>query len=201
MAHEADVVEAVVRRAGGKVHLVGHSYGAAAALALALRDRNGLASLSFVEMPAPQLLRDLGEHDHYQTFQRMTDLYEADFAGGKPDAIASMIDFYGGPGTFQSWPQRVRDYAARTTGVNLLDWVTAYDHVLSAKALQTLRLPTLVVYGQLSPPAMQIGGAALARCLDAPMEIVDGAAHFMIATHAADVARRVAAHIRGVEGI
>ena len=100
MAHEADIVEAVVRRAGGKVHLVGHSYGAAAALALALRDRNGLASLSLVEMPAPQLLRDLGEDDHYQTFQRMTDVYKADFAAGKPDAIARMIDFYGGPGTF-----------------------------------------------------------------------------------------------------
>src|SRR5690349_8486448 len=40
---EADIVEAVVRRASGLVHLVGHSFGATASLALALRDQTGLA--------------------------------------------------------------------------------------------------------------------------------------------------------------
>jgi pimeloyl-ACP methyl ester carboxylesterase len=199
--HEADVVGAVVAKAGGKVHLVGHSYGAAAALALALRDQRALASLSLVEMPAPQLLLDQGENEHYRAFQRMTDAYKADFAAGKPDAIGTMIDFYGGAGTFQSWPQRVRDYTARLTEVNLLDWITAYDFGLTVEALRKVRLPTLVLYGQLSPPAMQRGGAALARGLDTPMEIVPGAAHFMIATHAAEVAGRIAAHVRHAEGL
>jgi pimeloyl-ACP methyl ester carboxylesterase len=199
--HEADVVEAVVDKAGGKVHLVGHSYGAAAALAFALRDRSALASLTLIEMPPPTLLRDVGEHDHFQAFRRMTDVYEADFAAGRSDAIGTMIDFYGGAGTWQSWPPKVRDYAARTTAVNLLDWATAYEFSWNLEAMRSLGLPALVMYGRLSPPAMQTGGAALARLLDVPLEIVDGAAHFMIATHAAEVARRIAVHIRQVEGI
>lgn len=197
--HEADVVEAVIAKAGGKVHLVGHSFGAAAALAFALRRRSALASLTLIEMPPPTLLRDVGEHEHYQSFRRMTAVYEADFAAGKPDAIGTMIDFYGGAGTWQSWPQRVRDYAARTTAVNLVDWVTAYELVWNLEALRTLGLPTLVIYGRQSPPAMQKGGAALAQCLGVPLEIVDDAAHFMIATHVTDVADRIAAHIRRVE--
>lgn len=201
MDHEADVVEAVIARAGGKVHLVGHSYGAAASLALALRDKSALASLTLVEMPTPQVLRAVGADEHYQAFRRMTDVYRADFAAGRPDAIVAMIDFYGGEGTFESWPRRVRDYAMRTTPVNLLDWVTAYGYELTVGMLQALRLPALVLYGQLSPPAMQVGAAALARGLDAPLEILDGAAHFMIVTHAEEVARRIAARVHRAEGM
>ncbi len=63
--HSADVVEAVVAKAGGPVHLVGHSAGAVAALAFALRDRSALASLTLIEAPAVDLLRALGEHERY----------------------------------------------------------------------------------------------------------------------------------------
>ena len=197
--HEADVLEAVVEKAGGKVHLVGHSFGSAAAFAFALRAPRAVASLTLIEMPPPSLLRAVGEHDHYRAFRRMTAVYEADFAAGKPDAIETMIDFYGGPGTWQSWPQRVRDYANRTTAVNLVDWVTAYGYVWNFEAMRTLGVPTLVLYGRRSPPAMQAGGLALAQSLGVPLQMVDGAAHFMIATHAAEVAGRIAAHIRRVE--
>jgi len=197
--HEADVLEAVVARAGGKVHLVGHSFGAAAAFAFALRDSGALASLTLIEMPPPSLLREVGEHDHYRAFRRMTDVYEDDFAAGRPDAIRTMIDFYGGPGTWESWPVKVRDYACRTTAVNLVDWRTAYGHIWDFEAMRALGLPTLVLYGRQSPPAMQKSGAVLADRLGVPLHMVDGAAHFMIATHAAEVAGRIAAHIGRVE--
>ena len=37
IAHQVDVLEAVIRRAGEPVHLVGHSFGGLAALAVAMR--------------------------------------------------------------------------------------------------------------------------------------------------------------------
>ena len=100
------------------------------------------------------------------------------------------------------WPvtRSERSWAARTTAVNLLDWVTAYGHAWDFEAMRTLGVPAQVIYGRQSPPAMQKGGAALARCLGVPLELGDGAAHFMISTHRAEVARRIAAHIRHVEG-
>jgi pimeloyl-ACP methyl ester carboxylesterase len=201
MDHEADVVAAVVARAGGKVHLVGHSYGAAASLAFAVRDRGALASLTLIEMPPPTLLRDVGEREYFQSFRHMTDHYKADLAAGKSDAIEAMIDFYGGVGTWQSWPPRVRDYAIRTTATNLLDWVTAYQLTWRREALRALGLPAQVLYGQQSPPAMQRGGAVLAEYLDVPLESVAGASHFMIVTHAEEVARRIADHVRHAEGM
>lgn len=102
MAHETDVVESVLRRAGTTVHLVGHSFGGLVALAVALRNEVPLASLTIIEAPAAELLRSGEEDGLYDAFRRMTDAYVADFASGNLNAIAAMIDFYGGLGTFDS---------------------------------------------------------------------------------------------------
>jgi pimeloyl-ACP methyl ester carboxylesterase len=201
--HSADVVEAVIAKAGGPVHLVGHSAGAVASLALALRDRSALASLTIIEAPAVDLLGALGEHEHYQSFRRMTDAYVADFAGGNRAAIASMIasmiDFYGGAGTYESWPAKVRGYAEQTTPVKILDWASAYGFPLTPAALAAVDLPTLVLCGGRSHAAMQCLNAGLAWSLRGAFETVESAAHFMIATHANEIARRIAEHVRQAE--
>jgi pimeloyl-ACP methyl ester carboxylesterase len=106
--HEVEVLEAVIRKAGGPVHLVGHSFSGLVAVALALRNRVPLASLTVTEAPAAELLRDHGEWHHYRAFRQLTDRYFSEFANGKAETIATMIDFYGGAGTFASWPSRVR---------------------------------------------------------------------------------------------
>jgi pimeloyl-ACP methyl ester carboxylesterase len=52
ISHEAEMLEAVIRKAGCPVHLVGHSFGGLVALVVALRGRALLASLTIVEAPA-----------------------------------------------------------------------------------------------------------------------------------------------------
>lgn len=52
IAYEAEMLEAVVRKGGSRVHLVGHSFGGLVALAVALRNRVSLASLVILEAPA-----------------------------------------------------------------------------------------------------------------------------------------------------
>src|SRR5690606_655840 len=88
---EIDAIEAVIRQAGGPVHLVGHSFGGSVSLATALRKQVDIASLTIVEAPVAPLLRHLGEDAHYASFQRMTDVYFAAFARGEPEAVAEMI--------------------------------------------------------------------------------------------------------------
>jgi pimeloyl-ACP methyl ester carboxylesterase len=129
----------------------------------------------------------------------MTDAYVADFAGGNRAAIASMIDFYGGAGTYESWPAKVRSYAEQTTPVNILDWASAYGFTLTPAALAAVGLPTLVLCGGQSHPAMQCLSAGLAWSLRGAFDTVETAAHFMIATHAGDIARRIADHVRQAE--
>ncbi len=200
IVHEAEALEAVIRRAGGPVHLVGHSFGGLVSLVVALRRQVPLASLSIVEAPALELLRAVGEDEHYGAFRTMTDRYFAAFGGGDREAVAAMIDFYGGAGTYASWPQRVRDYAIETTHVNIVDWTSARGYPLTPAALASLEVPTLVMTGTASHPAPRRANELLGEHIPgAAFTLVEGAAHFMIATHAAEVAQRIAEHVRRAE--
>jgi pimeloyl-ACP methyl ester carboxylesterase len=166
ISHEAEALEWVIQKAGGRVHLVGHSFGGCVSLAVALRNRVELASLTILQ------------------------------------AIATMIDFYGGAGTFASWPERVRAYAVEKTAVNILDWASAYGFPLSAAALRAIDLPTLIATGRASHPAMHAANALLSECISgASLAAIDGAAHFMIATHAGEVARLIAEHVSHAERV
>jgi pimeloyl-ACP methyl ester carboxylesterase len=200
ISHEAEAVEAVIRRAACPVHLVGHSFGGLTALAVALRKRVPLLSLTIAEAPAPEILRPMGEYRHYLAFRNMSDSYSmAHFAGDKT-AIEQMIDFYGGAGTFASWPQRLRDYAIETTPVNLLDWASAYGFELTPEWLATVRIPALVLWGQFSHPAARCANQLLSQCMpNATVAEIAGAAHFMISTHAAEVAALIEQHVARAE--
>ena len=200
IGHEAEILESVVRKAGSRVHLVGHSFGGLVALAVALRNRVPLASLVILEAPGPEVLRDHGEHPHYRAFRQMTEAYFAAFAGGNTEAIAEMIDFYGGAGTYASWPLRVRAYAVETTPVNILDWASAYGFALPARSLASVQISALVIRGGASHPAVQRANALLSECMsNAALATIDTAAHFMLATHPDDVGRLIAQHVHCAE--
>jgi len=82
----------VIRRAAVPVHLVGHSFGGLSALAVALRKRVPLLSLTIAEAPAPEILRNMGEHRHYLAFRNMSEAYFRSFQARETAAIEQMID-------------------------------------------------------------------------------------------------------------
>ena len=93
----------------------------------------------------------------------MTETYFAAFQAGEKAAIERMIDFYGGAGTFASWPQRVRDYAVEATPVNILDWASAYGFALTPALLGAVEIPALVLWGEASHPAVRRANELLGR--------------------------------------
>ena len=196
ISHEAEVLESVIRRAACPVHLVGHSFGGLVALAVALRNRVRLLSLTIVEAPAVDLLRQMGEDRHSRAFRKMVDDYFGAFYAGDRAAIGAMIDFYGGAGTFAAWPQRVRRYAIETTATNILDWASAYGFQVAPVALARVDVPTLVLWGGASHAAVQRANELVGQCIPNAATIsLAGAAHFMIATHAAEVAGIIAEQV------
>jgi pimeloyl-ACP methyl ester carboxylesterase len=197
---EAEMLEAVIEKAGGKVHLAGHSFGGAVALIVAMRKRVPVASLTVLEAPIPSILSDGREDTHYRSFRDMTDGYFAAYRGGDREAIRSMIDFYGGEGTYASWPERVRAYAVETTPVNMLDWASAYDHPLSPEMLSAIDVPVSVAVGAQSHPAIcRANGLAAMSISGATFKTIGGAAHFMISTHPAQVAELIAWNVARAE--
>ena len=60
--------------------------------------------------------------------------------------------------------------------------------------------PPLCIRGGASHPAMQRVNGLLCECMSrAALATIDGAAHFMIATHAGEVCRLIGEHVDGVE--
>jgi pimeloyl-ACP methyl ester carboxylesterase len=197
MEDEIEVLEDVIRRAGrgAPVHLVGHSFGAQVALATAVRTRAPLASLCLIEPPCPGALRLAGDRARYAEFRAMTDRYAAAWRAGDRDAARHVIDFYGGAGTFDAFPGKVREFVLQTTPANLLDWVLAYADETTAETFATLTVPTLVLRGTLGHPAVRRSNELVARALrNAELVDVADAGHFMVATHGPEVAALVEAH-------
>jgi pimeloyl-ACP methyl ester carboxylesterase len=176
------------------------AFGGLTALAVALRKKVPLLSLTIAEAPGPEILRHTGEREHYRAFRDMTEAYFTAFRAGEKAAIEQMIDFYGGAGTFASWPQRVRDYAIDATPVNILDWSSAYGFALTPALLGTVEIPALVLWGEASHPAARRANELLGRHMPNALALaIPGAAHFMIATHANEVAGAIARHVAGAE--
>lgn len=190
IARVAEALEDVILRAGSPVHLVGHSFGGLTALAVALRGLVPLLSLTILEAPATGALTGLDDAPLLTQFRAMTDAYAADHSAGKSDAIGTIMDFYGGPGSWQAMPEQVRLHLAATTAVNLIDWDSAYGFALDEELLSSLSgLPVCVAVGERSHPAVVRANALVAaRIPGASFETLAGAAHFMIATHPAEVA-------------
>jgi len=75
-----------------------------------------------------------------------------------------------------------------------------YGFPLPAATLAAIEIPLLIVRGGESPQAMQRAGTLVSeRTRGSTLATIDGAAHFMIATHASGVAGLIARHVYQAE--
>jgi len=198
---QADALEAVVRRAGdGPVHLVSHSYGGVAVLALALRKSLAISSMVLIEPNPADVLRRSGEFDLYAEFHAMSSAYAQALARDEAEAVARVVDFYDGPGTFAALPARVRAYLASHAASNVLDWASMYGFDPALVAYATVNPPTLIVRGLRGHRGMhRIAEVLHAHLADATLVSIPDAGHFMLATHAAQLAQLIADQVTRIE--
>jgi pimeloyl-ACP methyl ester carboxylesterase len=185
IAHEVRVIEYAARRAGGSVHLVGHSFGATAALACAMSGAVQVASLALFEANPMTLLRGGPHQALFEEAGRVARDFEEAVRLGEPDAPARIIDFWGGAGSFAAMPAGVQNYCRATAPANVLDWHTDFGFDVTGRQCALLEMPVLLVRGARSNAAMvaltDILGASLPRVKAA---VVIDASHFLVNTHA-----------------
>jgi pimeloyl-ACP methyl ester carboxylesterase len=197
---QAEAVEAVIDRAGGAVHLVGHSWGGSVVLSVALRGKARLASLVLIEANPCDVLRQSGDQETYDAVRRMSDAYIQAYRSGESDAARRVVDFWEGAGSFDRMPQRVREYAMQTTAGNILDWQAHWAFQAPLSAYRELAVPTLVMHGGKTHEAMRRVARILATEIPrARLVEVAGARHFLITTHPREVAALIAGHVTAVE--
>jgi pimeloyl-ACP methyl ester carboxylesterase len=198
---QTEVLDAVFERIAAPVHVVAHSYGGLSVLAHALHGKHKAESVTLVEANPLAILRTAGEEALFAMFDAMTEVYFAEFEAGKPDAARHVIDFYGGAGTFDVFPTKVRDYVIATTPNNIRDWSSGTPFAPPLPDYGRITAPTLVIRGAKSHPAMmRIAELLTAHIPDARLETIDGGSHFLPATHPSDLAELVIAHVSRTNG-
>lgn len=196
MAQQIDLIDRAIERIGTSPHVVGHSYGGLSAIVHALTGRRPPRSLLLVEANPLGLLRAVGDMEHYAMFESMTRPYFADFAHGDAEAARHVIDFYGGLGSFDSMPPKVRSYVIATTAVNVRDWSSGTPFEPSEETLRSIAIPTTVVRGGNGHPAMRRIAELLHASIPASHFVtIDGGSHFLPSSHAAEIAAVIQQHV------
>ena len=195
------VVRAVAEHVGAPVHLVGHSAGAVIALAAAVRQAVDLASLTLIDITAAHLLTLTGNHAAAAEIRAVFEAYREDHMAADPRAAARVIDFWGGPGAYETLPDRVKQVVAASTALNFLDWQMIWEEPTTADAYRTVTAPTLVLKGAVStPPLAALATAARTLLPNTAYAEIPDASHFSISTHPRAVADLVAGHVAAVAG-
>ena len=195
---EQEDLASVADLAGGDVTLLGHSYGAVIALALALREPPERLVLYEPPLPVSNLVGGAAVDD-YERAVRAGDpdgalaLGLREFVGMPGEAIALMR---GQPiwarltGLVPSWPREIRA---------LDDYLTDLGGDLGP--FRALEVPVLLLTGELSPPWLIEATHRLAGVLpDATVVTLAGQAHDAHIFAPATVAEQIARFARGARG-
>jgi pimeloyl-ACP methyl ester carboxylesterase len=131
-------------------------------------------------------------------FTTMRDSYFRAFEDGDKEAARQAIDFMGGRGSFEALPPRMRDYIVATTPTHILDMRSEFDAPISAYS--GISLPCLIIRGDRTHPSLGRSAEILSSAMpNASLVTVPAANHFMMTTHAEDVAKLIGDHVLKVQ--
>jgi pimeloyl-ACP methyl ester carboxylesterase len=204
LADEAALVRPLIERERGGVHLVGHSYGGALALNLALTSPRRVRSLAVYE---PVLFRLL--IDHEPTAPASCEVFELAERvrccvrdGRFPAAAALFTDYWSGPGAWSRLaPDRQVQFAARMPLV-VAHFEALFAEPLPGARLARLTMPTLCLTGETSTGAARRMAALLQGLLPAAChQTLAGMGHMGPLTHADEVNRRLLAFLTDGGGL
>lgn len=147
-----------------RVHLVGHSYGGAVALKLALSLGARVRSLALFEPTSFHAVPAADAHRLSAVREVAARLCESP-GDPRPTAVAGFIDFWNGERSFESLPQERRDALLAVAPKVPLDFQALFDPRCRASDYRPIHAPVLLMGGDRSPACARAVLAALAQVL------------------------------------
>lgn len=145
---QADLVATLLRAdEGSPHHLVGHSYGGATALRLALREPALVRSLVLIEPVVPTLLRDAGDPLFAEWHAVAEGFLAHARAGRAAEAWALFLDYRNGAGTWAGMEEKARARFLGQTAPAVEAFVSNLENPTTLAECRRLALPTTIVCG------------------------------------------------------
>jgi pimeloyl-ACP methyl ester carboxylesterase len=181
------------------VHLVGHSYGGAVALRVALDHADKLRSLTLIEPVAFHLLQSPVATDRLlmdEIHGVAEAVWDAAARGDYWGGMAHFVDYWNGPGAWARMKDANRHVLAPRITKVAVDFAAVFREVTPLEAYRWLDLPSLIVWGERSPaPTRRIAELLASTLPQNRYAVIPDAGHMAPLTHADTVGAIVAEHL------
>lgn len=203
LSAEAEMILQRLRAFGRPVHLVGHSYGGALALRVALTRPDMVKSLTLFEPAIFHLLRD-GHPVERQMFAHIAGLAQEiglAASAGRPDwGAARFVDFWNGPGSFAQYAPETREKVIARMDLIRANFSALHQETWPLGDCTRVTCPMLGLYGESSPLLSQhLIRLVAGQMPQAKVLPIAGAGHMLPVTHAAVAARLIGTHLKAAE--
>jgi len=204
LAEDVARVAKISERIGGGVHLVGHSYGGATALRVALAIPGRIRSVTVYEPVLFGVLRDC--YGRGRPAAEVLEIARAVRrhvrAGMRETAARLFIDYWSGAGTWDTLPEaRQMGHAARMP-VIAAQFESLIRDPVGLEQFKTLDVPVLCIVGrQTRAPVVRIAELVAGALPHASVERVAGLGHMGPVTHPLAFAERVVEFVRRVAAL
>ncbi|HMA14756.1 MAG TPA: alpha/beta fold hydrolase [Kiloniellaceae bacterium] len=201
---------AVLRTLGGAngvgaFHLVGHSYGGAVAMKIALAQPQRVASLTLIEPVLFHLLLLAGSDEDMRLYRGILGVRDrlrgAVAAGWPAHGMAAFVDFWNGQGSWDRAEAEQRQRLAAQARAVLRNFTACFGESWPVWELRRLSVPLLAISGTASP---DVGRRLVDKLVDVAPDVTSarlfGAGHMAPITHAAAVNALIERHVRLAEG-
>ncbi|MFQ5936015.1 MAG: alpha/beta fold hydrolase [Acidiferrobacterales bacterium] len=196
LTDEAAAIKALISQPGEPVHLVGHSYGGAVALRVALEQPALLQSLTLIEPVAFHLLRRAGDQLYREVCTIANSVRQSAARGDNRAGMAQFVDYWNGDGTWANLNEEKRMALAERTPKVALDFWSTTTEDTPLDVYRELDVPALILWGERTPaPARRIGELLTQALPSARHETIPGAGHMSPLTHARIVNDAIAEHL------
>ena len=195
--HQLEIIRTISKKINSDFHIVGHSMGGLVGFAAVFSGEFPIKSIITFEGNPPWILDTFKYKETINKTLKMAANFEKSVIEGKNDSAKIVIDFYGGDGTFSSFPERVQDFCRANAHVNLLDWLPIirsdppkFERSLFKKSLN--EMPVKLVIGQNANFLIKDINNELCSLFKKHVEQeIEGAGHFLISTHPKDCANAI----------